>query len=185
MTQVLRKRRQSPYGRQGGGIFLLLRLMKNEALEKLIVKLKLELETTKRSAQSAHEAATHEELVAENKYDTKGLEASYLAGAQNRRAKELQIQIDELEKLFPFLGNKKEKVGLTSLVQLQDEEEKLSWLFMLPSQGGHEIESSGELIKTITPESPLGKKLLGKEVSDEIEMNLKDKARYYEIIDLL
>ena len=33
----------------------------------------------------AYEAATHEENIAENKYDTLGLEASYLTQGQSRR----------------------------------------------------------------------------------------------------
>ena len=42
------------------------------------------------AALHAHEAATHGESKAEDQYDTRGLEASYLAGAQSRRAMELE-----------------------------------------------------------------------------------------------
>jgi len=38
------------------------------------------------AARAAHETATHEECVAENKYDSLGLEAAYLATGQARRA---------------------------------------------------------------------------------------------------
>ena len=54
----------------------------------IIAALTSELDGYKRSARSAHEEATSEQSKAENKYDTRGLEAAYLAGAQSRQAAE-------------------------------------------------------------------------------------------------
>ncbi len=50
-------------------------LLRQQVLERLAEDL-LEVEEAVRVA---HEAATHEENIAENKYDTLGLEAAYLA----------------------------------------------------------------------------------------------------------
>ena len=44
----------------------------------LLMRLRADLELLERAAHTAREAATHEESKAENKYDTRGLEASYL-----------------------------------------------------------------------------------------------------------
>ena len=57
-------------------------LLQQQVLERLAEDL-LEVEEAVRVA---HEAATHEENIAENKYDTLGLEAAYLATGQARRA---------------------------------------------------------------------------------------------------
>ena len=45
------------------------------------------------AAEDARQAATHEESKAENKYDTRGLEASYLAAGQARRAAEIRAAL--------------------------------------------------------------------------------------------
>src|SRR4030095_10484665 len=55
-------------------------------VRQIIAQLDAELEGYARSARTAHAEATHEQSKAENKYDTRGLEASYLAHGQSRLA---------------------------------------------------------------------------------------------------
>ena len=57
-------------------------LLQHRVLERLAEDL-LQVE---QAVRAAHETATHEESIAENKYDTLGLEAAYLATGQARRA---------------------------------------------------------------------------------------------------
>lgn len=52
--------------------------------QQILERLNDELIAAQSALQSAHEAATHEDSVAENKYDTFGLEAAYLAHGQAR-----------------------------------------------------------------------------------------------------
>jgi transcription elongation GreA/GreB family factor len=40
-------------------------------------------------------------------------------------------------------------------------------------------------VRTITPEAPLAKKLLGSYVGDEVVLNLGHKKKQFEIIELL
>lgn len=54
--------------------------------QQVLGRLAEDLLRVEQAAQIAHEAATHEENIAENKYDTLGLEAAYLATGQARRA---------------------------------------------------------------------------------------------------
>lgn len=63
---------------------------KKKLLRLITEKLAADLEVAVRAAQTAHETATHEENVAENKYDTLGLEAAYLAAGQSRRVEEIR-----------------------------------------------------------------------------------------------
>ena len=63
-------------------------LLQQQVLERLAEDL-LEVEEAVRVA---HEAATHEENIAENKYDTLGLEAAYLATGQARRAEAIRLR---------------------------------------------------------------------------------------------
>ena len=55
-------------------------LLQLQVLERLAE----DLLQAEQAAQTAHETATHEENIAENKYDTLGLEAAYLANADGK-----------------------------------------------------------------------------------------------------
>ena len=57
------------------------------------------LETSKNAAIQAHEAATNGETVAENKFDTFDLEASYLAAGQSKRVSESEEKINIFQQL--------------------------------------------------------------------------------------
>ena len=63
---------------------------KTHLIAQIIAALEHDLDVVTRAAQSAYEAATAEENIAENKYDTLGLEASYLATGQARRSAEIR-----------------------------------------------------------------------------------------------
>ncbi len=62
---------------------------KQAIVQQVIERLGLELQAPEQAARVAHETATHEENIAENKYDTLGLEAAYLAAGQARRVEEI------------------------------------------------------------------------------------------------
>jgi hypothetical protein len=57
-------------------------LLQQQVLERLAD----DLPKAEQAVRTAHETATHEENIAENKYDTLGLEAASLATGQARRA---------------------------------------------------------------------------------------------------
>ena len=75
------------------------RMNKRAIIKKIIVRLKEELQVYFRAAQFSRAEATHESSKAESKYDTRGLEASYLARGQSRQAAEIEAAIAEFEKL--------------------------------------------------------------------------------------
>ena len=64
--------------------------MNKTHLQTLIIdKLQADLAVAKDALKASHEAATHAESKAENKYDTRGLEAAYLADGQRKRVHEI------------------------------------------------------------------------------------------------
>ena len=68
---------------------------KSALQQQVLARLADDLSVAERAAQVAHETATHEENIAENKYDTLGLEAAYLATGQARRAEAIrQVMAD-------------------------------------------------------------------------------------------
>jgi len=72
---------------------------KRAIIQKITAKLVSELEVYFRAAQFSRAEATHESNKPENKYDTRGLEASYLARGQSKQAAELEAAIAEYQKL--------------------------------------------------------------------------------------
>ncbi|RBP84685.1 transcription elongation factor GreAB [Marinomonas rhizomae] len=141
-------------------------------------------ETAKWAAKQAHEAATNEESVAENKYDTFGLEASYLAHGQSQRVLECEKDWLLFDKKQPVMCNEEEGVDLWSLVTLVDLESSCvceKYFFISPCAGGLSVEISKKIVYLVTPSSPVGKVLLGKMVDDEVELRQSGKQMAYEI----
>ena len=66
--------------------YLPARVKKEAVVKKIIERLQADLELYFKAARAAHFEATHEQSKAENKYDTRGLEASYLARGQSKQA---------------------------------------------------------------------------------------------------
>jgi transcription elongation GreA/GreB family factor len=143
---------------------------KRAIIKKITAKLAGELELYFRAARFARAEATHEQNKAEHKYDTRGLEASYLARGQSRQAAELEAAIAEFEKLDarPFADN--EAIGLGALVELEHGGKK-SFYFLGPRAGGTEVIHDKKEILVITPQSPLGEQLMGKKTGGQPQLN--------------
>jgi len=140
-------------------------LNKRAIIQKIIAKLVAELEVYFRAAQFSLAEATHESNKAENKYDTRGLEASYLARGQSKQAAELETAIAEYQKLGVKKFAAGDAINLGALVELEHGGEK-SFYFVGPRAGGTEIIHDRKEILVITPQSPLGEQLIGKKSGD-------------------
>lgn len=141
-------------------------------------------ETAKWAAKQAHEAATNEESIAENKYDTFGLEASYLAHGQSQRVLECEKDWLIFSKTTPAIFAEDSAVGLWSMVSLSDlasscGEKKC--FFISPCAGGLHIEVEGRMVYLVTTSSPVGKVLFGKVMGDEVDLPQNGKQIAYEI----
>jgi transcription elongation GreA/GreB family factor len=156
---------------------------KRAVLKKIIAKLTGELEVYFRAAEYARAEATHEQNKAENKYDTRGLEASYLARGQSKQAAEIEAAIVEFEKL----GLKKfapgDAIGVGALVELEQLGEK-NFYFLGPRAGGTEIEHDRKEILVITLQSPLGEQLAGKKTGDPLQLKLGKETRAARIVSV-
>ena len=64
-------------------------LLQHQVLERLAE----DLLRVEQAVRAAHETAIHQENVAENKYDTLGLEAAYLATGQALRAEAIRLSL--------------------------------------------------------------------------------------------
>jgi transcription elongation GreA/GreB family factor len=149
---------------------------KRAVLKKIIAKLMGELEVYFRAAEYARDEATHEQNKAENKYDTRGLEASYLARGQSRQAAELGAAIGEFQKLEAKKFSAPHEIDLGALIVLELAGEQ-NFYFLGPRAGGTEVEHDRKEILVITPQSPLGEQLMGRKPGEKLQLKFGKEVR--------
>lgn len=154
---------------------------KRALIQKIVAQLTSELAVYFRAARNSRAEATHEQNKAESKYDTRGLEASYLARGQSRQAAELEAAIAEFEKLPVKKFGADEPIGLGALVELESGGEK-RFYFIGPRAGGTEVLHDKKEIIVITPQSPLGEQLLGKKAGERPQLTLGGTKQAAKII---
>jgi transcription elongation GreA/GreB family factor len=156
---------------------------KRAVLKKIIARLTDELAVYHRAAAYARDEATHEQNKPENKYDTRGLEASYLARGQSRQAAELEAAIVEFEKLGVKHFSNGDGIGVGALVELEQGGEKMFY-FLGPRAGGTEIVHDKNEILVITPQSPLGEQLAGQKAGGEPQIKIGKEIRRIKILSV-
>lgn len=156
---------------------------KKKVLTCILEKLTDDLNTYFRAASMARFEATDSENKAENKYDTRGIEASYLAHGQSRQAIQTKKDYDAYEAMLKNLdadARPHESVRKGTLVTLEFNGE-MTYYFIGPASGGLEVVVDGEEITVMTPDSPLGASLLNKMAGDSVEIKLPSGNNIYQI----
>ena len=153
-------------------------LLQQQVLERLAEDL-LQVE---QAARSAHEAATHEENIAENKYDTLGLEAAYLATGQARRAEAIRQAIAHWRQLRLLPYNASKGIQLGALICLLDSEGKQQQIFLGPEGGSMKLVNGAEIIQVISGNAPLAKAMLGKCEGDEVLIQVALIQQQFEVL---
>lgn len=153
---------------------------KRELIASIIAELRLELELLMKAARAAHSEATHESSKAENKYDTRGLEASYLARGQSRQAAETAQAIEEFQKLAVRDFTESDEIDVAALVAVSAKRER-NFYFIAPRAGGTEVNLNGTEVLVITPQSPLGQQLVGRKQGDKIKLAIAGTTSEFRI----
>ena len=153
---------------------------KRELLDRIVTRLQAELELLTTAALATHAEATDEENKAEDKYDTRGLEASYLAHGQSKAAEEAALALAQFQALPPREFTASEPVSIGAYVVLSARER--SHYFIGPRAGGTEIELAGATVLVITPQSPLGRQLLGRRQGDTVQLDVGGKQSAARIV---
>jgi hypothetical protein len=155
---------------------------KGKVFAQIIAELEGQLQVLQQSVKAAHLAATHEESKAEDKYDTRGLEASYLAGAQQARVEELAALLQTYRELPIKKFGKKDPIEATALVSLDSDGVK-SQVLLGPGRP-LSLKVDGKPLQVITPSSPLGEALLGKTAGDTVEIRVRGEWKEYEVLSV-
>ncbi len=148
------------------------KINKHDFIQIITAYLETKLSLAVNAANKAHAAAVDDESVAETQYDTLAIEASYLAEGQSRRANEYRRAINTYQSLKFIDFNQNSQIALTALIQLSGNSDKEHWFFLGPSAGGFCFRYKNKTITVITPQSPMGMALIGKQLDDDIEVIL-------------
>jgi transcription elongation GreA/GreB family factor len=155
---------------------------KQELHAELLSTMAAELVAAERAYRATREGATHEEAKPENDKDTRALEQSYLARGQAKRIEELRAGIVVLEGMRQGPFPEGAAVALGAVVELSEETAD-TIVFIAPCGGGSKL--AGGAVQVVTPQSPLGRGLLGKRAGDECEVAVGGKARSLTVVRVL
>lgn len=155
---------------------------KEQLVACIVTALARDLAIAERAAQTAYEAATHEENIAENKYDTLGLEASYLATGQARRMAEIRQALTRLKDM-PVRDHQSDLgIQVGDYVELETPDGSLRCLFLAPDAAGLSVRDQERSVTVITPNAPLGRALLRQAEGEEIDVQVAGRLQRYWIV---
>lgn len=151
---------------------------KKNILKKLIENLQTELGEVEGAAKSTRDLATQDDLKSEGKYDTRAIEASYLASAQQKRVEEIKIDIQMLEEI-EIQNSKKLQMGSLALIEYKGNER---YYFLTSTSGGTMLTVDGQTILVISVFSPLGNGALGLIEGESFEVETPKELRTYKVL---
>ncbi len=133
-------------------------------LKALVAELEGELHRLLAANERASAGATDSESKAETKWDTCGLEASYLARGHAEQFKTLAAEVHNLRGFVApdYAGR---PIGVGALVEVEMGGEAMLF-FLLHCGGGIDLMVDGREVTVITPESPVGAALLDRRQGD-------------------
>jgi len=150
--------------------------------QQVLERLAEDLLQVEQAARAAHETATHEENIAENKYDTLGLEAAYLATGQARRADAIRQAMAHWRQFRPRPCDASQGIQLGAWVCLVDADGAQQHLFLGPDGGSMKLSIGRQSVQVISSESPLGRALLGRGEGDEVTVQVALVRQQFEVL---
>jgi transcription elongation GreA/GreB family factor len=147
--------------------------------DELLARLTDDLAVLEREQAETHRAATHEQAKAENSKDTRALEQSYLARGQAMRVEALREAIARVKATAVGPLDPGAAVALGALVTAGYADGERRFLLM-PAGGGARL--GGGAVQVVTPESPVGRALLGRRAGDEVSASVAGKRVELELL---
>lgn len=149
--------------------------LKLKIKEQLLLKLNNELHALEEAARSSRAYAIQDDLKSEGKYDTRAIEASYLAAAELKRVEELKQDVQMLEDLEVKESNHIE-LGALAILELNHKEQMM---FFSPNLGGEIILIDQQTILIISVFSPIGNEALSLIEDESFEVETPKEIRKY------
>lgn len=134
-------------------------------LKAILEALRAEFDTLRSTSQKTRAAGNDGESKAEGKYDTRSTEDNYLADGLARQAHAAAQAGAAYKDFTPPPFGPESPIDLGALVQLALADET-HWFFLGPAAGGTEVVCEGITVTVLTPESGLGRQLMGLKAGD-------------------
>ena len=141
--------------------------MKTKLIEIIKKKIISELHSLEVASKSTRSYSQSDDLKSEGKYDTRAIEAKYLAEAQELRVKTIRNELAIIEKLT---NSSSRTVTIGSIVYCDN----LAY-FIIPISGQGTILDEEQKIQTISFNTQLAKEMIGLEVDDSFEHPISGK----------
>ncbi|NRA64811.1 MAG: transcription elongation factor [Pseudobacteriovorax sp.] len=133
---------------------------KRELVDIILAEVEKSRRILAESAAAAHDGATHEDAVAKSKYDTHGLELSYLAGSQAERLRLLEEDASKLRSMrLPDFGPDK-PIAAGAYIHLAKTKKTIQHIFLSPWCAGIQVVWQNTKVSVVSPLSPLGEALM-------------------------
>lgn len=139
---------------------------KTAVRDAILAELRAELDRQRAAAELARDEAISEESRPENKWDTHSQEAAYLAEGQARLTREVGEAVGLIASLPLPEFRADDRIALGALVHV-DIGRGAAAYFLAPRAGGVEVTVEGRTVLVVTPQSPLGRQLLGRRAGEE------------------
>ena len=164
-------------------------LIKNDVLSKLLEDISVMIENAKSNMDEAQKEANSHIGAMASRYDTFKEEAQYLVAGFQKKISDLnlaKIQIEKIKWMENELGKSHSQVGIGTIIFFKtDDSQNESYFIMSPALGGHKLQFKGINITIITPFSPIGQKMMGKKIGENILLTQSGKNKYINITKLI
>ncbi len=157
-------------------------MKENDLIKNELIKIcKQSLNEAKSVSKRSKDSVQTGDLKSDGKYDTRAVEASYLAGAQLKRVQEIEGELELLEEMRTDLDTLTVSVGSILELELDGKSKKY---FLSSARGGSLLEVNNTIYLVISVFSPIGNSVVNQSVGDEVEVELKNGSRIYKILSI-
>ena len=152
-------------------------------VEQLTERLRESAAVARKAGQAAADEAREGATPAEKREDARvALEQGNLARAQAGRAAKMAAELSALEIFRPPSLAPRAPVALGAVVEVEGEDQGKTF-FLAPVGAGIELVGPGGdgFLSVVTPQSPVGKAVLGRRVGDTVEVVVQGEPREWTI----
>jgi len=142
-------------------------MKKSKIIEVVLEHLRADFERRQSAAKRTREQGNDAESKSEGKYDTRSTEENYLADGLARQALEAAAAAEAIEQMPIRDFARGEAIDLSALVELEFAKET-EFFLIATAGGGTEVVWDKKTILVLTPESPLGSRLIGRHEGERV-----------------
>ncbi len=142
-------------------------MKKSKIIEVVLEHLRADFERRQSAAKRTREQGNDAESKSEGKYDTRSTEENDLADGLARQALEAAAAAEAIEQMPVREFARGEAIDLSALVEIEFAKET-EFFLIATAGGGTEVVWDKKTIIVLTPESPLGSRLIGRHEGERV-----------------